>query len=129
MQPLTSSFFRTFTNSGVSNATYQRIANEGANQYLISPYNWPTSKVFNALSPFIYSITTVNNQYGKYSYTGNTLLPQVFSSSVNQVSTGSDSILRKYENMSIASGTTLLAGSGIILANNLGGSTSFIGHG
>jgi hypothetical protein len=57
------------------------------------------------------------------------ILPDILTASVNQVSTTTDSVLRKYQNTKVTSTGVTLAGSGIILANSATGMTKFLGRG
>jgi hypothetical protein len=105
------------------------IKNTTKNEYDFNPVNWPTYKTFAEKTPFVFSLTAVNNQYATTTYTGVITLPDILPSSINQVVTTGDSVLRKYANTYVFSTGTILAGSGIILSNSATGITKFNGRG
>lgn len=75
---------------------------------------------------FLYTVDPVTDQFVDNVYSGSVMVPEVLTSSVNVVSTGSHSVLRKYAGISVLSGTGYVpAGSGIVLANNPADDTQF----
>jgi len=62
-------------------------------------------------------------------FTGTMILPDILTATVNQVSTTTDSVLRRYQNTVVTSTGVTLAGSGIILANSATGMIKFAGRG
>jgi uncharacterized protein (DUF1800 family) len=103
--------------------------NSPDNKYSFDPNSWPSYRTFTEKTPYVYTLKTVNNQYATTDFTGSITLPEVFASSVNVLSSTTDSVLRKYANTKITSTGVTIAGSGIILANTASGKTTFAGRG